>query len=144
MMEQIRRLKGQLERMKAEIKHLATEAEVRQVRNAAIGCLVAALVGGAIVPGIWGRILVVVPLVAVSAALVMALDHTVAFRHKRLQAGQCAHPLCHGVVQHSYHVPEGYVICPTCKRVWPEVADMEFQFTQRGASSRIGRVQLFM
>jgi hypothetical protein len=138
------KLRRRIDGAVAEVKLLASGSEVHQVKVAVACCAGAALFAAVLTPGIWGRLILSAPLVAVAIALVVTLQHTVLFRRQRLESGRCAHPLCHGVVQHSANVPQGSVVCPTCKRVWPEVEGMEFQFTQRDAASKIGRVQLFM
>lgn len=52
-------------------------------------------------------------------------------RYRQLAAGKCPNPLCHGVVQHSDLVGEGKVVCPTCKKTWPELQGMRFRMTAR-------------
>jgi len=53
-------------------------------------------------------------------------------RYRQLAAGKCPNPLCHGVVQQSELVGKGTVVCPTCKKTWPELAGMHFRATSRG------------
>ena len=53
-------------------------------------------------------------------------------RYNKLTSGRCPNPLCHGVVQHSELVGKGNVVCPTCKRTWPELQGMRFRATARG------------
>jgi len=53
-------------------------------------------------------------------------------RYRQLAAGKCPNPLCHGVVQHSELVGRGTVVCPTCKKTWPELSGMQFRATSRG------------
>ncbi len=53
-------------------------------------------------------------------------------RYRQLVAGKCPNPLCHGVVQPSELVGRGNVVCPTCKKTWPELSGMQFRATSRG------------
>ncbi|MEA3401781.1 MAG: hypothetical protein U9R79_11125 [Armatimonadota bacterium] len=53
-------------------------------------------------------------------------------RYRQLSEGKCPNPLCRGVVQRSELVDRGQVVCPTCKKVWPELAGMQFRATARG------------
>ena len=53
-------------------------------------------------------------------------------RYRQLVAGKCPNPLCHGVVQPRELVGRGNVVCPTCKKTWPELAGMHFRATSRG------------
>ncbi|MGC9317503.1 MAG: BRcat domain-containing protein [Armatimonadota bacterium] len=53
-------------------------------------------------------------------------------RYRQLSDGKCPNPLCHGVVQRSQLVDRGHVVCPTCKKVWPELTGMQFRATARG------------
>ena len=52
-------------------------------------------------------------------------------RYKQLSTGKCPNPLCHGVVQRSELVEKGNVVCPTCKKTWPELEKMSFKATAR-------------
>jgi len=52
-------------------------------------------------------------------------------RYQQLAAGKCPNPLCHGVVQRSELVGKGKVVCPTCKKTWPELKRMQFRATAR-------------
>lgn len=53
-------------------------------------------------------------------------------RYRQLAEGKCPNPLCHGVVQPSELVGRGRVVCPTCKKTWPELEGMHFRATSRG------------
>jgi hypothetical protein len=144
MKQQLRNLKARTGYLADETRLLATETEIHQVKVAAGACLAVALLTGVLAHGALSKFLLVLPLVVVAGTLVVALERMVAFRHKRLEAGQCGHPFCHGVVQHSANVPAGHVVCPTCKHVWPEVPDMVFHVTQRGEASSAGPAHHFM
>jgi hypothetical protein len=54
-----------------------------------------------------------------------------AARLRRLRTGHCPYPLCHGAVHHSELVPHGFVICPTCRRKWPDLPGIHFKATVR-------------
>lgn len=57
--------------------------------------------------------------------------HDLFTRVRRLKSGHCPYPLCHGAVHHSELVPHGYVICPTCRRKWPDLPGIHFKATVR-------------
>lgn len=52
-------------------------------------------------------------------------------RYQQLSDGRCPNPLCHGVVQRSELVGSGNVVCPTCKKTWPELDSISFRATAR-------------
>jgi hypothetical protein len=52
-------------------------------------------------------------------------------RLRRLRDGHCPYPLCHGAVHHSELAPKGFVICPTCRRKWPDLPGIRFRATVR-------------
>ena len=52
-------------------------------------------------------------------------------RYRKLRDGRCPNPMCNGVVQRSQHAGAGKVVCPTCKKIWPELARMQFRVTSR-------------
>ena len=144
MRQRLRNLKVRIAYHVDQTRLLATELEIHQVKVASGACLVVALLTGILARGAFAKLVLVAPLLAVAVALVVALERMVAFRHTRLQGGRCGDPLCHGVVQHSANVPAAHVICPTCRHIWPEVPEMEFQFTQRETASQISRAHTFM
>ena len=65
-------------------------------------------------------------------AVLLLTSMSVFRRYQQLAAGKCPNPLCHGVVQRSELVGKGKVVCPTCKKVWPELEHMQFRATVRG------------
>jgi len=90
------------------------------------GALVAAGMGAGA-----GRICVECIIGAVTAAVVIHSGMGVFSRYKQLSNGKCPNPLCHGVVQRSELVSKGNVVCPTCKKTWPELDSMKFKATAR-------------
>lgn len=52
-------------------------------------------------------------------------------RYRRLRGGRCANLMCHGVVQRSERAGKGFVVCPTCRSVWPEIRGIRFRLTGR-------------
>ncbi len=52
-------------------------------------------------------------------------------RYRKLRDGRCPNPMCNGVVQRSELAGAGKVVCPTCKKTWPELARMQFRVTSR-------------
>lgn len=78
-----------------------------------------------------GRICVECILGAVIVAVAFRTWLGVFRRYQQLAAGKCPNPLCHGVVQHSDLVGRGKVVCPTCKKTWPELERMQFRATAR-------------
>jgi hypothetical protein len=75
---------------------------------------------------------VLVTLATISVLVVLWMLSRVWRRYRRLRRGRCPYPLCRGVVQRSERVDKGYVVCPTCQRVWPEVKGMQFRLSARG------------
>jgi len=68
---------------------------------------------------------------AVLVGITMSRGLRVAARYRRLMRGRCATPSCRGVVQRSEKMGRGWVVCPTCKKYWPEMAGMNFRLTAR-------------
>ncbi len=52
-------------------------------------------------------------------------------RARRIVNGFCPYPMCKGVVQRPANGTRGIVVCPTCKRRWPEVPNIKFKVTSR-------------
>jgi len=132
-LERARSLKDATDEIRRMVHQFATVDEIAQVKAAAAASAGVGLVSAIFLHGVWPKLLVAGPLVGIGVALVVTLVHTAAFRQMRLRAGRCAYPLCHGVVQRSPRLPEGRVICPTCRREWPEAEGMAFLLTQRDA-----------
>lgn len=78
-----------------------------------------------------GRICVECLIAAVTAGVVIMTGMGVFRRYDQLSNGKCPNPLCHGVVQHSELVKKGTVVCPTCKKTWPELENIRFKATAR-------------
>ncbi len=78
-----------------------------------------------------GRTCAVCIVGAGALAVVLQSALSVFRRYKQLAAGKCPNPLCHGVVQRSELVSKGKVVCPTCKKTWPELERMQFRATAR-------------
>lgn len=95
-----------------------------------LGLGAGAIVAAAMSPGA-GRICVECIIGAVTAAVVIHSGMGVFGRYKQLSDGKCPNPLCHGVVQRSELVDRGNVVCPTCKKTWPELDSMKFKATAR-------------
>ena len=91
-----------------------------------VGAIVAAAMGAGA-----GRICVQCLIAAVTAAVVIFTGASVFHRYQQLSNGKCPNPLCHGVVQHSQLVKKGNVVCPTCKKTWPELDNIRFKATAR-------------
>jgi hypothetical protein len=68
---------------------------------------------------------------AASLAVVVNSALGIHSRYRQLSDGRCPNPLCHGVVQRSQLVGKGNVVCPTCKKTWPELERMSFKATAR-------------
>ncbi|MGI5819779.1 MAG: BRcat domain-containing protein [Armatimonadota bacterium] len=68
---------------------------------------------------------------AATLAVVVHSGMGVYRRYRQLSEGKCPNPLCHGVVQRSQLVDRGNVVCPTCKKTWPELQSMTFRATAR-------------
>ena len=79
-----------------------------------------------------GRVCVECIIGAATLAAVIFSGMSVFRRYQQLSNGRCPNPLCHGVVQRSELVGKGNVVCPTCKKTWPELASMKFKATVRG------------
>lgn len=139
--QKARALKVALSAVRRMVDRFATDSEIRQVKSAAWASTGVGLLSALTVHGSWAKLLLAGPLVGIGVALVVALVHTADFRQRRLRSGHCGYPLCHGVVQRSTHVPEGHVICPTCKRVWPGAEGMVFLFSQREPRPSAGRTE---
>lgn len=54
---------------------------------------------------------------------------TVVRRYRRLTAGRCGDPACHGEVVRSENIPEHLVICTQCRRVWPRLGRQPVEAT---------------
>ena len=100
--------------------------------------LVAVLLGSGLVAIVIGALTQGTPRVCleciIGAATLAVLIHTVMGvfgRYRQLSEGKCPNPLCHGVVQRSELVGKGFVVCPTCKKQWPELKSMSFRATAR-------------
>lgn len=63
--------------------------------------------------------------------ILFRLGAELAVRLRRIRDGHCPYPLCHGAVHHSELVPRGFVICPTCRRHWPDLPGIHFRATVR-------------
>ena len=66
--------------------------------------------------------------------MLAVLLHTVqvAFRrHHQLTIGKCPSPMCSGVVVHSPLAGKGQVVCPTCRRTWPELHGAQYRAPSR-------------
>lgn len=93
--------------------------------GAGIGAIVEAAMSGT------GRVCAVCVVAAATIAVIVMSGMGVYRRYAQLKDGKCPNPLCHGVVQHSQLVGKGKVVCPTCKKTWPELARMQFRATAR-------------
>jgi len=113
------------------MSRLTNKSDVLRVVIALLVCL-----------GIWGIIgafvqasrgLLIVPIIFAGLFLVVVYvtAHSIFVRAGKLLKGRCPHSLCHGTVQHSDHVPKGYLVCPTCKNRWPEVKGIKYRATGR-------------
>ncbi|MBD3291965.1 MAG: hypothetical protein GF393_03510 [Armatimonadia bacterium] len=91
----------------------------------AISIVAAAMNAGA------GRICVECIIGATTLGVVLLSGMSVFRRYRQLSDGRCPNPLCHGVVQRSELVGKGNVVCPTCKKTWPELDSMKFKATAR-------------
>lgn len=95
-----------------------------------LGLGIAAIVVAAMDTG-GARTMVVGGVLLVMVAVLAQTGLSVFGRYRQLAAGKCPNPLCHGVVQHSELVGSGKVVCPTCKKTWPELQGMRFRMTAR-------------
>jgi len=95
-----------------------------------LGLGIAAIVVAAMGPGS-ARTIVTGAIVLVMVGVVAQTGLSIFGRYRQLAAGRCPNPLCHGVVQHSELVSDGMVVCPTCKKTWPELRGMRFRMTAR-------------
>jgi hypothetical protein len=91
-----------------------------------VGIVAAGMHGGI------GRTLVLGVIGVATVGVVLQSGVGVFRRYNQLNSGKCPNPLCHGVVQRSELVRKGDVVCPTCRRTWPELEDMSFKATARG------------
>lgn len=94
--------------------------------GAGLGAIVAAGLSGT------GKICLECIIAAATIGVVALTAIGVYHRYEQLSGGKCPNPLCHGVVQQSQLVGKGNVVCPTCKKVWPELEHMQFKATARG------------
>ncbi len=90
-----------------------------------------AIWGATLVESGWLRWLLIVLFGAIAVGVVVSLVAKMKYRYCELCKGHCPNPLCHGVVQHSEYVPRGFVVCPTCKKTWPELKNIVFKTTSR-------------
>ncbi len=95
-----------------------------------LGMGIGGIVWAAMSPGS-GRICVTCIVGAVAAGVLVNTWLNVFRRYRKLIEGRCPNPLCHGVVQTSDLVGAGHVVCPTCKRIWPQLDGMRFKVTSR-------------
>lgn len=95
-----------------------------------LGLGIAAIVAAAMGPG-GARTMVTGGVLLVMVAVLAQTGLSVWGRYRRLAAGRCPNSLCHGVVQHSELVGHGKVVCPTCRKTWPELQGMRFRMTAR-------------
>ncbi len=98
-----------------------------------IALLVGLGIGGVAGAGLAGttRLCVECVIGVIMLAVILRSLLAVYGRYSRLNSGRCPNPLCHGVVQRSELVGEGKVVCPTCKKTWPELRGMRFRTTTR-------------
>lgn len=113
------------------MSRLTTKNDVLRIVITLLACLAIWFIIEAFVAS-WRGVLVV-PLIFVGLFLVIlyVTAHSIFVRAKKLLAGRCPHPLCHGTVHHSENVPKGYLICPTCKNKWPEVKGIKYRASGR-------------
>jgi hypothetical protein len=95
-----------------------------------LGLGVGAIVSAVVQQGT-GRTCAVCVIGAAMIAVILQSSLSVLRRYRQLSAGKCPNPLCHGVVQRSELVGRGHVVCPTCKKTWPELERMRFRATVR-------------
>lgn len=99
-----------------------------------ITVMLCAMVGGIL----WAlsgspRIHWIVGIVFGGIALIVSMSSLIRVwrRYRRLRGGRCANLRCRGVVQRSERVQKGFVVCPTCQKVWPEIRGIRFRLTGR-------------
>jgi len=95
-----------------------------------LGVMVA-LVLRPLVQSTGGKFWLMLVTVGLVAGVLLSRSLRVAARYRRLMRGRCARKGCRGVVQHSEKMGKGWVVCPTCKAYWPELAGMRFRLTAR-------------
>jgi hypothetical protein len=111
---------------------LATKADILRPVIAFLVCI-----------GLWGLVPELVqslqgkPVLPVSLGVIFLLvtlmtARSLYERTRKLLSGRCPNPLCHGTVQHSEHVPRGYLVCPTCTHRWPEIEGIHYRLSGRG------------
>lgn len=113
------------------ILRLMTGGDVAKIAIALLlGAGAIALVVAGMTPGA-GRVCVECIIGALTLGAVVLSGRSVFIRYRKLSNGKCPYPLCHGVVQHSELVGKGNVVCPTCKKTWPELDNIRFKATAR-------------
>ncbi len=113
------------------MSRLTTKNDVLRVVIALLSCLALWGITEAFMQASRGRVLWPAILAGVFVVVCYATGHSVCVRARKLLSGRCPHPLCHGTVHHSESVPKGYLVCPTCKHRWPEVAGIKFRASGR-------------
>ena len=113
------------------MSRLTNKSDVLRVIIALLACLGLWGILEAFVQSSRGRLLFPAIFVGLFLIVVYVTAHSIFVRAGKMLKGRCPHPLCHGTVQHSEHVPKGYLVCPTCKNKWPEVKGIKYRASGR-------------
>lgn len=110
---------------------LTTTSDVlRPLITLLVGGMLAGILTALIGPGSL-RSIVLIIVGAIALAVILTGFWRVCWRCRELLQGHCPNPLCHGVVQKSEHAARGNLVCPTCRKQWPEIRGIEFKTTSR-------------
>lgn len=110
---------------------LVSKGDILRVTIALAACLGVWGIMEAFITSTHGRLLWPLVFAGIFVGITYVTIHGLAIRAGKLLKGRCPHPLCHGTVHHSEHVPKGYLLCPTCKNKWPEVQGIHYRATGR-------------
>lgn len=113
------------------MSRLVTKSDVIPTVIALIVCLMIVGILGAMTKSPGTKLLLLIVSAGIFLAVLLPTVRGLSVRTRKLMAGHCPNPLCHGIVHHSELVPRGFVVCPTCKKTWPEIKGMQFKVTVR-------------
>lgn len=113
------------------MSRLVSKSDVLPPVITLIFCLMIIGILGAMAKSPGAKMTLYVVSAGIFLAVFLSTARGLAGRTRKLLNGRCPNPMCHGVVHHSELVPRGFVVCPTCKKTWPEIKGMQFKVTVR-------------
>ena len=117
--------------MLRDMMHMVSREEVWHTAIAFAVCSALAVTLFAVCRSAWLSWSCLILFGGIAVCVAVSLVQRALVRYRELCKGHCPNPLCHGVVQHSPHLPPTMVRCPTCGKAWPAPSHIDFKITSR-------------